>query len=146
MVALLIATVFAFAAGLGTWLLDQRLLRCRTRLRAAVATSLTAVATWTAVLIQSALLLEIPGAYGPVQYWHNDPGAMDFMMTARVLALFLMFPGWLLAALTPIVAFVSLLSPADGNRWNRLVVPTVALAVFGLAISWLGHYDFLPSA
>ena len=54
---------------------------------------------WVATVIQAAIWLKTPGAYGPVQYWHSDETAMAFMMGPRVLSLFLMLGGfWLVSA------------------------------------------------
>ena len=141
----IIATLVASTIGVAIWLLDQRVLWCRTAFRAAVTTALTVVATWIAVVIFSAFWLKVPGAYGPVQYWHSDPTA-DFMFSVRVGALFLMLAGFALAALTLVTTVVSLFFPAEDNRWNRLIAPIVALALFALAWYWFDHFRFFPSA
>ena len=119
MAAVIIATLVASTTGVAIWLLDQRLLWCRTAFRAAVTTALTVVATWIAVVIFSALWLKVPGAYGPVQYWHNDPTA-DFMISVRVGALFLMIAGFALAALTLVTTVVWLLFTAEDKSLKRL--------------------------
>ncbi len=117
MTAVIIATFVASIVGVVTWLVDQWLLRCRTAFRAVVASVLAAVATWIAVVIHTALWLKVPGAYGPVQYWHNDPGGIDFMMSVRAGTLFLTIAGFALAGLLIILTVVALFLPAESNRW-----------------------------
>jgi hypothetical protein len=79
MIAFLLATLAAILTAVGAWSADQRLLRCGTVFRGVVATLLMVASVWVATLIQAAIWLKTPGAYGPVQYWHSDETAMAFM-------------------------------------------------------------------
>ena len=148
MIAFLLATVAATLTAIGAWSADQRLLRCGTVFRAAVATVLMVASVWVATLIQAAIWLKTPGAYGPVQYWHSDETAMAFMSGPRVLSLFLIFGGFWLAAVVAVASIASLLFPCASlrRRWYRLVVPVLAIGVYALAYHWFVAYEFFPSA
>ncbi len=146
MLAILVATIVAAVAGIAAWLVDQRLLRCGTACRAVVATVLVVISIWIAALIQAAFWLKVPGAYGPVQFWHSDPNALDFMSGPRTLSLFLILGGMGLAALAAVAGLVSLFFPSERPRWWRLVVPAFAIGAYALAHYWFLAYEFFPSA
>jgi hypothetical protein len=145
-IIMLSAIVLAVAAVIGVMIVDQYYMRCETPIRAELAAMLMGVGTGLVVLIGGSLLLKVPGAYGPVQYWHSDPAAMKFMMGPRVVALFTVCGGLLLAVCLGVATLVSLAYPADGRRWHRLIVPGVALAMYGLAYYLFAAYEFFPSA
>lgn len=142
----LLAIVLALAAVIGTMIVDQYYMRCETPIRAGLAAMLMGIGTGLVVLIGGSLLLKVPGAYGPVQYWHSDPAAMKFMMGPRVVALFAACGGMLLAACLGVATLISLAYPAQRQRWHRLIVPGVALAMYALACYLFDAYKFFPSA
>jgi hypothetical protein len=144
--SLVIATGSAGLACYLAWRLDQRLLGCGTRWRAVVSIILLGIAVWVATLIHSALLLKVPGAYGPVQYWVGSNAAHDFISGPRVWALFSMLGGMWIAGLTAIAAVVSIFLKSERPRWTRLIVPSMALVVFALAYYWFIRCGFYPSA
>lgn len=148
MIAVLLATLAATLTATGAWALDQWFLRCGTVFRAAVATGLMALSTWIGTLIHAAIWLKTPGAYGPVQFWSSDEAAMAFMSGPRALSLFLIFWGFLFAAVLAVASIVSLLFPCVGfwRRWYRLVVPVLTIAAYALACHWFVTYEFFPSA
>ena len=142
----LIATVAAcLAAGAGWWL-DQRRLACATRWRAVPATLLMLVSVWVAVLIVATFALKVPGAYGPVQYWYNDPAAMDFIMKPRVWAMFAVLGSLWLAPAVTILAVVSLWRPSELPARRRLVMPALAMVAFGVAFGLFAVFRFFPTA
>jgi hypothetical protein len=125
---------------------DQRLFGCRTRARLVLALVLLGTGTWLVSVIQAALWLRVPGAYGPVQYWDNAPGGgLDFM-GVRALALFLTCGGFLVAVATPIAAIAALFVESPVSRWRRCIIPAVALAVYIAAYQMFFAYGFYPSA
>ena len=143
----LIASVAACLAAWAGWRLDQRRLACATRWRAVPATLLMLVSVWVAALIVATFALKVPGAYGPVQYWYNDPNALDFMMGARTWALFAVLGClWGLAPITAIVAIVSLWRPSQVPARRRLVMPALALVAFGAAFALFVVFRFFPTA
>lgn len=146
MIAILLATVVASVTGIAMWLVDQRLLRCGTVLRAGVAIILIVISIWVATLIQAALWLRVPGAYGPVQLWDRDPSATDFMSGPRVLSVFLIVGGLWLAILSGVASILSLFFAAERRRWCRLIIPVFAITVYVLARYWFIAYEFYPSA
>jgi hypothetical protein len=144
--SLLIASCSAVFACFFAWWFDQHVLNCGTKFRAVVSLILLCIAVWVAVLIHSSLLLKVPGAYGPVQYWVGSEAAHDFMSGPRVWTLFLMLGGMWLAGFTAIIAIVSLFIGSDRSRWNRLIVPSVSVIVFIIAYYWFVRCSFYPSA
>ncbi len=146
MSAVLIAVSSAGVTGYLAWRFDQRTLNCGTPWRAAVSVALLVVAVWIVVLIQSAILLKLPGAYGPVQFWINDPAAASFMMGPRVWALFSIVGGLVLSVITFVAAISALFFNTKNSRWYRLATPSIALAIYALACYWFIHYNFYPSA
>ncbi len=146
MSAVLIAVAAAAIAGYALWQLDQRILNCGTPWRAAASIALLVVAVWIAVLIQTSLFLKIPGAYGPVQFWYNDPAADSFMQGPRVWAVFSILGGLGLSIITIVTAIAALFFHAENLKWYRLVVPSIANAIYALAYYWFVSYNFYPSA
>jgi len=148
MIAVLLATLAATLTAVGAWSADQRLLRCGTVFRGVVATLLMVASVWVATVIQAAIWLKTPGAYGPVQYWHSDETAMAFINGPRVLSLFLMLGGFWLATLVAVASVVSLFFPSVTlwRRGLRLIVPGLAVGVYVLAWHWFVAYEFFPSA
>jgi hypothetical protein len=146
LIAMLLATVVGAAVGFAAWFVDQRLLRCGTAFRAVVATMLAAISTWVAMLIHSAIWLRVPGAYGPVQFWYNDPNASAFMMGPRLLSTFLMIGCFGLVVLTAIATVISFFFVRERFRWRRLVVPVLANGAYALAHYWFMAYEFFPCA
>lgn len=142
---LIAAAVAALAASAGWWL-DQRRLACATRWRAVPAALLMLVSVWVAMLIVVTFALRVPGAYGPVQYWHSDPKALAFMMGPRTWAMFAVWGSVLLAPLVAIVSLVSLRWPSRASARRRLVMPALALAAFGVAFTLFAVFRFFPSA
>lgn len=142
---LIAAAVAALAASAGWWF-DQRRLACPTRWRAVPATLLMLVSVWVAALIVATFALRVPGAYGPVQYWHSDPKPLAFMMGPRTWAMFAVWGSVLLAPLVAIVSLVSLRSPSRVPARRRLVMPALALAAFGAAFALFAVFRFFPSA
>lgn len=146
-IVVLIATVAACLAAWAGWRLDQRRLACATRWRAVPAVLLMLVSAWIAVLVPVTFALRVPGAYGPVQYWYSDPDAMGFIFGARVVAMFAILGGmWVLAPITIIATLVSLWRPSRVSARRRLVLPALALAVFGVAFTLFWMYRFYPTA
>ena len=144
--ALLIAIISAAIATFGAWKLDQKVLNCGTMPRAVISLILLGIAVWVAVLIQAAINLKVPGAYGPVQFWINNEEADNFMFGPRVWAMFSLLGGFWVAILTGISAIVSLFFKNEKIQWNRLIIPAVAISIFALACFWFEHYRFYPSA
>jgi hypothetical protein len=145
-VAVLIASIAAaLAAGAGWWL-DQRRLACATRWRALPATLLLLVSVWVAALIVATFALKVPGAYGPVQYWHSDPNALAFMSGPRTWAMFAVWGSMLLAPVVTITMFVSLFRPSGGPRRRRVVLPALALMALSAAFALFATVRFFPSA
>ncbi len=121
MIIVLIATPLAMLAGVAAWWIDQKLLRCCNVFRAIVAGVLTAVSIWCIAVI-----------YG--MWW------LEFSMVTAVLWTWLpILFGLGLVLLTFGATFFSLFSPAEHNRWYRLIVPTGALTVFVFA-----YYIYSP--
>ena len=147
MLALIIASILALVTGVGSFLIDQRSLRCGTIWRAWPSTILVVVAVWVAVLILASMLLKTPGAYGPVQFWINSPAADWFMMGPRVWTMFITIAGALfLVPLTILTFIVSLFFYSKHNRWYRIVVPLAAITMFAFSYFLYSHYEFYPSA
>lgn len=143
---LLIASCSAVFSCYFGWKLDQQVLNCGTRFRAVSSLLLLCIAVWVAVLIHSSLLLKVPGAYGPVQYWVGSEAAHDFMSGPRVWALFSMLGGIWIAGFTVINAIISLFLRPEQSRWNRLIVPSISVIVFIIAYYWFIRCGFYPSA
>ena len=98
MIAVVTATVLAIAVSCGSWLVDQRLLKCKTKVRAVLATMGLLAGTWVCFLIKALFFFQVPGAYGPVQYWH---GVTHMSMTdIRLFAFLLTMCGILISIAT----------------------------------------------
>lgn len=146
LLVVLITTLAACLPAWAGWRLDQRRLACATRWRAVPATLLMLVSLWVAVLIVGSFALKVPGAYGPVQYWYNDPAAMDFIMEPRVWVMFAMLGSLWLAPVVAIPAIISLWRPSQFPARRRLVMPGLALAAFGVALWLYVTFRFFPTA
>lgn len=141
-----VATLVALLTGMSAWFLDQRYLEVGSRPRAVLAVALIGLSAWLVGLILTAIWLEVPGAYGPVQFWGDSPAALDFMRGPRVWAMFLALGGLPLAAVTLGVAVLALFLRPFRRRWWRLLVPGSALGLYAFAIYLISHYGFTPRA
>lgn len=144
--AVLIASIAAALAAVAGWWLDQRRLACATRWRALPATLLLLVSVWVTALILATFALKVPGAYGPVQYWHSDAKALAFMSGPRTWAMFAVWGGVLLAPVVTITMFVSLFRPSEVSRRRRVALPALALMALSAAFALFATYRFYPSA
>ena len=140
LLALITACVFTTAG----WWLDQWVLACGTTWRAMPASALLAIGSGVVILITASRWLEVPGAYGPVQYWGEE--GISFMMRTRASTLFVMLFGMLLSVTTALLTVASLFYEARRSRFSRLVLPTLAEATFILAHYIFMEYEFFPSA
>jgi len=143
MVALLISAIAAAVFTWCGWFLDQRVLRCQTRVRLISTLVLLCIATWLVALIQLAFWLQVPGAYGPVQYW-GDTG--HGFMGVRALAMFAVLGGMFAALIVFFSTVASLFIGSKTLRLFRCVVPAIALAAFAWAYYMFFEYEFFPSA
>lgn len=131
---------------LAAWYLDQGVLRCGTPFRAAFALMTLAIGTWVGSLVLLANALEVPGAYGPVQYWVGDARAERFMTGPRDASFFLMYSGIPLAACNIVATLVSMFRPPPEARVRRLAVPVLGLASFAAAWYLYVAFHFYPDA
>ena len=144
--SLLIATTSAIVTCIIAWWVDQQILACSTKFRTVLSIILLGIGVWVSVLIHSSLLLKVPGAYGPVQYWVGSEKAHDFMSGPRVWALFSMVGGMWIAGFTAIATVISMLLKSNNSRWARLIIPSISLIIFVLAYFWFIRCGFYPSA
>lgn len=141
--ALIIALVAASCAACGGWYIEQRVLGCPNSARRFLTLMLLGISVWLITLIHSAFWLEVPGAYGPVQYWDDDEEAF---MAVRAVAMLVTLIGLLLAVA---VLGLTLNAFVVGSSWSALVqgiVPALALAAYALAYRIFVTYGFFPSA
>ena len=138
-----IITLVTLAAAV--WV-DQRRLRCGSRFRLVLALIMLAIGSWTGWTIFFALEMQVPGAYGPVQYWVGDAAAHRFIQGPRTIAMFAMWGGWLISILSVVVTVVSAARARSTDRMLRLLVPVASWVAFGLAWWAFVHYRFFPSA
>ena len=125
---------------------DQRVLRCGTPIRLVVAALLLMASAWLVSVIKLALWFEVPGAYGPVQFWVGAPEAGAFQQV-RVFALFLLILGAQpLAALTLVATLVSLFLKSPTPRWHRCIVPFISIVTFAVGYYLFNACGFFPSA
>ena len=140
--AVLIATIVAILAGVFAWRFDQRSLRCGSPGRGALAAVILAGGVWVCALIQAMFLLQVPGAYGPVQYWGDDATRMH---GPRMLALLVVYLGYFLAPINVAVALWSLRG-SEPNSENRVFMPLLGGMSILLAGHWYEIYGILPTA
>ena len=142
-IASTILTILILVAG---WFLDQKSLGCQSPVRMGLALIMLAIGSWICLTIFFACLFQVPGAYGPVQYWVGDMAAHRFISGPRTFALFAIWGGLLVAGLSALATIVSLVSGPAELRLKRIALPLVGLAVYGL--SWLMFVgcSFYPSA
>jgi hypothetical protein len=146
MLAVLIANLSAVIITLAFWNLDQRVLKCHTQTRLWFAIIPLSISVWLIILIHLALWLQVPGAYGPVQYWTDSPGGGQDFVRIRVLAFLLLFGTSLAVLATPIVLIRSLLQRSGGSRWRRCVIPTITFGLYAFAFYSFFVYEFFPTA
>jgi hypothetical protein len=142
LIAIFIATAACLFAEYVTWRFDQQVFRCGSVPRRLSATALIAVSIWLLVLIFAAVLLRVPGAAGPVQFWGGNTSFFD----VRAFASFTLLGGLGLCALTILSAVISLFQRSATQRSLRCVCPAIALGAFALAYVVFMSVGFYPSA
>jgi hypothetical protein len=130
----------------GAWVLDQNALGCKTPIRFILALITLAIGAWICLTIVFAFAFKVPGAYGPVQYWVGDSEAHRFIRGPRTVALFTIWAGLLFSSLSVIATLVSLAIGPKGTRLRIIVLPSIALASYGLAWWLFIRCSFYPSA
>ncbi|MEM9448400.1 MAG: hypothetical protein AAGA75_07685 [Cyanobacteria bacterium P01_E01_bin.6] len=141
-----ISTSLTAVITIGGWVLDLNVLGCKTPLRAILGLITLAIGSWIWLTIVLAFALKIPGAYGPVQYWVGDPEAYRFISGPRIVALFAILGGLLSSALLGLATAASVVRGPKGTRFKRIILPTFALANYGLAWWLFINCGFYPSA
>jgi len=141
-----ISTILTAMIVIGGWVFDQNTLGCRTPIRAILSLITLAIGSWIVLTIGFAFAFKVPGAYGPVQYWVGDPEAHRFISGPRTTALFAILGGLLFSSLSILTTLLSLAFGPKGTRFQRTVLPTAALATYGLAWWLFIRCGFYPSA
>ena len=142
LIAILISFIAGAAAAYGTWRLDQRFLKCDTSARGFCAALLAGFSSCLMTLIFGAILLQVPGACGPTQFWG---GITPFFAVREAATLTLLFGGFPLAALTLLITLISFFVPTTEPRFLRCFSPTLALIAFGAALMSFMGVGFFPS-
>ena len=146
MLAADLSTALTVIIRVGGWWLDQKMLCCRTPVRATLGLVPLAIGSWISLTILFALAFKVPGAYGPVQYWVGSAEAHRFIAGPRTVALFAIWGGILFTSLSAMATAISLTRSPTGTRLKRMVLPAVALASYGLAWWLFIRCGFYPSA
>ncbi len=142
-IASTILTILMLVAG---WFIDQKSLGCQGPVRMGLALITLAIGAWICLTILFACLFQVPGAYGPVQYWVGDMEAHRFISGPRTFALFAILGGQFVAGLSVLITTVSVVSGPKELRLKRIVLPLVGLAVYGLSWWMFIECSFYPSA
>lgn len=142
-----LSTALTIVIVISAWFLDQKVLGCKSPIRAVLGLITLAIGTWIGTTIAFALAFEVPGAYGPVQFWVGDTEAHRFIQGPRTTAFFAIWGGLLSSGLSVLAAGLSLvLGPKEETRLARLALPAFALAIYALSWWMFIHYRFYPSA
>ena len=142
----LVSTILTTVIIIGGWGLDQNVLGCKTPIRAILGLITLTIGSWICLTIVFAFAFKVPGAYGPVQYWVGSPEAYRFISGPRTVALFAIWGGLLLSGLLVFATAVSIVLGPKAKRLKRVVLPSVALASYGLAWWLFINCGFYPSA
>jgi hypothetical protein len=146
MVAFLIAAAMATGVAWCGWRTDLNLTGEPTTGRRALAVALLGASAWLITLILAANWLQVPGAYGPVQYWAGAEEHVGFIYQMRALALFLVLGCMLVAAAVGVSTIAALCRPGSTPRWQLCVIPALALVSFAVAYHLYFSREFFPSA
>lgn len=143
----LLSTALTIVISIGAWFFDQKILGCKAPIRATLGLITLAIGTWIGSTIALAHAFEVPGAYGPVQFWVGDTEAHRFIQGPRTTAAFAIWGGLLASSLSVLATGLSLvLGPKEERRLARVALPAFALAIYGLSWWMFIHYSFFPSA
>jgi hypothetical protein len=144
-VAVSISLLIAGLSAWGAWRADQRLCKSETRNRWISSVILIAISAWIIPLILLANWLQIPGYYGPVQYWNDGPGGGMALFHVRAFSMLAMMVGLLVA----VAAFAGLIAgffaETRNLQWRRSLIPTISLVAYFLAWTMLMAYRFFPT-
>jgi len=139
-----IITTIGFVCG--AFYIDQRLLGCRNSTRMVLALILLSIGIWLITVHPLALWLQVPGSYGPVQFWVDAPGRGMGFMHVRILGMFLTLGGVWVAVAVSIATITGLFLESSVPKWRRCLIPGIGLAVYATAYYMFFHYGFSPSA
>ena len=146
MSAFALSIIIAFTSSLVVWRIDQSKYSCATKFRLVPTVALVLLSVWLISLIILSRILEVPGAFGPVQFWVGNERAYSFIEGPRIWALFVAIGGLGVVAATVISTTISIFVKSLSNRWYRLVTPAVAISLYGVAYYLMVYYNFYPSA
>jgi hypothetical protein len=146
MSAVIASTILTILILVAAWFIDQKSLGCQSPVRMIFALITLAIGTWICLTILFACLFQVPGAYGPVQYWVGDMEAHRFISGPRTFALFAILGGQFVAGLSALVTIVSVVSGPRELRVKRMIVPLAGLAIYGLSWWMFIVCSFYPSA
>jgi hypothetical protein len=146
MSATFVSTILTAMFVIGGWFLDQNILGCRSPVRAILGLITLTIGSWICLTIVFAFAFKVPGAYGPVQYWVGDSEAHRFISGPRTIALFAILGGLIFSSLSILATLLSLAFGPKEIRFKRTILPTAALAIYGLAWWLFIRCGFYPSA
>ena len=93
MSAVITSTILTILILVAAWFIDQKSLGCQSPVRMVFALITLAIGSWICLTILFACLFQVPGAYGPVQYWVGDMEAHRFISGPRTLRCLLSWVG-----------------------------------------------------
>jgi hypothetical protein len=94
------------------------------------------IGSWILLVVLLAHGFEVPGCYGPPQYWHDEGRSF---MWVRVVAL-------LLALLGFVLAFLGTAATIAALSWRATVVPFMAMVAYGAGMWAFASREFWPTA
>jgi hypothetical protein len=141
LLAIVMSGAAAVFAARGLWHLDQTILKCSTPVRAFTAASLAALSAGVGTLIVLAVVLRVPGGYGPVQFWG---GTTPPFFAVRTCAMLVVLAGPIPCIISVLTLLVALFRQSSTPRFLRCLCPFIALAAFGLAYVLFNQFDFAP--
>lgn len=134
--AVLIASLVTAVLLAAAWLLDQRVLKCGSGWRQVSALALLGIGSWVVLVVLLSHALQVPGCYGPPQYWDDDGRAF---MWVRAVALLLVVLGF-------VVALACALATLAVMRWHACVLPFTAVAAYVAGMWVFFARAFWPTA
>jgi hypothetical protein len=121
--------------------------------RVLLACMLLALSLWTILIIHIALLLDVHGVYGPVQFWYNSEHMpqVQLMYALRSVTIQRLYPlgyglFWLNGLSLLWLTGASLRARQFPERTLNLVLPVLAMSCASIAGYCIVHYAFYPSA
>ena len=144
LLAIVVVTTITILVTFSSWKAERTFLEESSSFRTKVSLVLLDIGLWTPVMILVSFQLELPGSYGPVQFWAGENDTYLIMFYARIFSLLSMMFGLLLLLLTIVATIIACFRSAKAGL-RLTILPVAAIVAYAFCWWCAAYFYFFPS-